>query len=104
MVGGAKDHQTPSLPDEELTDIVKGELADTMSLTAAADFISITRWEKAIPLYTVGHLGRIEEAEAKLPAGVVLTGNAYHGVGINDCVREAEVAARRAVDLVIGLS
>jgi len=104
MIGGAKDHQTPFLPDEELAGIVKEELAVTMGLEAPADFVSIIRWEKAIPLYTVGHLDRLEEAEASLPEGIVLVGNAYRGVGINDCVREAEVAARKVVDLVIGLS
>jgi oxygen-dependent protoporphyrinogen oxidase len=100
MVGGARDHETPFLPDEELLTTVKAELAATMGLTAEPSFSTIIRWKEAIPLYTVGHLDRLAEAEANLPPGVVLAGNAYRGVGINDCVREAEVAAEKVLDVL----
>ena len=69
-----------------------------MGLTAEPSFSTIIRWKEAIPLYTVGHLDRLAEAEANLPPGVVLAGNAYRGVGINDCVREAEVAAEKVLE------
>jgi oxygen-dependent protoporphyrinogen oxidase len=97
MVGGARDHTTPFLSDDELTGIVKEELAATMGVTAEPSFVQIHRWKKAIPLYTVGHLDRLAIAEEKLPAGLTLAGNAYRGVGINDCVRESEVAARKVI-------
>jgi len=98
MVGGARDHETPFLPDEELLSTIKAELAATMSLTANPSFVKIIRWKEAIPLYTVGHLDRLAEAESTLPPGVVLVGNAYRGVGINDCVREAEIAAEKVLE------
>lgn len=97
MTGGAREHEIPFLPDDELVTTVKSELAATMNLTAEPSFVTILRWKEAIPLYTVGHLDRVAEAEGKLPPGVVLTGNAYRGVGINDCVREAEVAAEKVL-------
>jgi oxygen-dependent protoporphyrinogen oxidase len=97
MVGGARDHETPFLPDEELLSTIKAELAATMSLTANPSFVKIIRWKEAIPLYTVGHLDRLAEAESTLPPGVVLVGNAYRGVGINDCVREAEISAEKVL-------
>lgn len=98
MVGGAKDHETPFLPDEELIALVREELKITMGVDAAPSFSTIIRWRKAIPLYTVGHLDRVTEAEGRLPQGLVLAGNAYRGVGINDCVRESEVAARKVME------
>jgi oxygen-dependent protoporphyrinogen oxidase len=76
---------------------VKAELGVTMGLTAEPSFTTIIRWKEAIPLYTVGHLDRLAEAESSLPSSVVLAGNAYRGVGINDCVREAEVAAEKVI-------
>jgi oxygen-dependent protoporphyrinogen oxidase len=100
MVGGAKNHETPFLPEEELLATVKEELAVTMGLTAEPSFFTVIRWKEAIPLYTVGHLERLAEAEKELPPGVVLAGNAYRGVGINDCVREAEVAAGKVMETV----
>ncbi len=97
MIGGARDHETPFFPDEKLLTIVKTELAATMGLTAEPSFVTIIRWKEAIPLYTVGHLDRLAEAENGLPPGVVLAGNAYRGVGINDCVREAEISAEKVL-------
>ena len=97
MVGGARDHETPFLPDIDLLDLIRKNLSLTMGLTATPTYQTVFRWKKAIPLYTVGHLERLEEAEGKLPAGIVLTGNAYRGVGINDCVRDAESAAKKTI-------
>ncbi len=97
MVGGARDHTTPFLDDEDLVGTVRRELASTMELTASPSFTTVIRWDRAIPLYTVGHLDRLGEAEKALPRGIVLAGNAYRGVGINDCVREAEVAAEKVM-------
>ena len=97
MVGGARDHETPFLPDTDLLNLIRENLSLTMGLTATPTYQTVFRWKKAIPLYTVGHLERLEKAEAKLPDGIILTGNAYRGVGINDCVRDAESAAKNAI-------
>jgi oxygen-dependent protoporphyrinogen oxidase len=97
MTGGARDHETPFLSDDELLSVVKAEIAATMNLTAEPSFTTILRWKEAIPLYTVGHLDQVARAEDNLPPGIVLTGNAYRGVGINDCVREAEIAAEKVM-------
>jgi oxygen-dependent protoporphyrinogen oxidase len=97
MTGGARDHETPFLSDDELLSTVKTEVAATMNLTARPSFVTILRWKEAIPLYTVGHLDQVAKAESTLPPGIVLAGNAYRGVGINDCVREAEVAAEKVM-------
>jgi oxygen-dependent protoporphyrinogen oxidase len=101
MTGGARDHETPFLPDDELLSIVRTEIAATMNLTATPSFVTILRWKEAIPLYAVGHLDQVAKAESALPAGIVLAGNAYRGVGINDCVREAEVAAEKVVEALL---
>jgi oxygen-dependent protoporphyrinogen oxidase len=64
------------------------------------EFLKIFRWPKAIAQYNIGHLDRmrkIEAAETRHP-GLVLAGNSYRGVGLNDCV----VSAHRAVDLIVG--
>ncbi|TNF49239.1 protoporphyrinogen oxidase [bacterium] len=100
MVGGARDHTTPFQSDTELVETAKTELGATMGLHVQPVFTTIFRWEKAIPLYTVGHLDRLRSAEDALPGGLVLAGNAYRGVGINDCVRESEVAAEKALEML----
>ena len=50
-----------------------------------------------MPQYEVGHAERIEGIEAALAGspGIFLTGSAYRGVGIADCVRHATETAER---------
>ena len=47
--------------------------------------------------YTVGHGGRIQELEARLRSipGLLVAGNAYHGIGVPDCIRMGKEAAEQ---------
>ena len=49
-----------------------------------------------MPQYHVGHLTRVETIEQTIARhpGLALVGGAYRGVGIADCVRSGEDAAR----------
>jgi protoporphyrinogen/coproporphyrinogen III oxidase len=81
--------------DEELVGTARAELRETMGVTGAPVFQTVARWPKSLPLYEVGHEKRVAETErlvAALP-GLRLIGNAYHGVGIPDCVKLAKSAA-----------
>ncbi len=100
MAGGARDSKTHLLSETELLKLIRTELEQTMSLTVEPEFTTIFRWPRAIPLYTVDHLMRVDEAENSLPKGVFLTGNAYRGVGINDCVRESAVTAKKVLESI----
>lgn len=57
-----------------------------------------------MPQYVLGHLDRLEEAEVALSryGGVVLTGSAYRGVGIPDCIRDGSLAAEKVVRYLSG--
>jgi oxygen-dependent protoporphyrinogen oxidase len=83
------------LDDEELLRVVRDELADIMGLRAAPDLVSIYRWRKANPQYDLNHLDRVEgmQARAGTHPGLFLAGCSYDGVGVPDCVRQAERAA-----------
>ena len=61
-------------------------------------FHRIFRWWHSNPQYDVGHLERVDAIEAALPAGLTVTGSAYRGVGIPDCVRQGRDAARHRRD------
>jgi len=95
MIGGASDPFTPRLDEEELIRVSRQELDITMGIKEAPVFQSLLRWEKAIPQYTFGHLARVESIEKRLAdhPGLFLTGNAWRGVGINDCVAAGERVA-----------
>jgi len=74
-----------------LIDLVRADLSDILGLNTAPDFIRIFRHEKAIPQYVVGHAARLKIIEDKLLCypGLILTGNAFKGVSLNDCVLNA---------------
>jgi oxygen-dependent protoporphyrinogen oxidase len=97
MIGGASDPEAVGERDETLLDTLREELFPILDIKADPVMHRIYRYEKAIPQYTFGHQARlraIEAAEERHP-GLRFAGNAYRGVGLNDCV----VSALRAVAL-----
>jgi oxygen-dependent protoporphyrinogen oxidase len=57
----------------------------------------VYRWERANPQYEVGHLERVEAMERLLAPypGLFLTGSAYRGVGVPDCIHQGTQTAER---------
>ncbi len=99
MVGGARTPQFAELADDQLLDRVRADLKDITGLAAAPEFTRIFRHEKAIPQYLVGHAARLEAVDRALEKhpGLVLTGNAFRGVSLNDCVVNAWKTAESLV-------
>jgi oxygen-dependent protoporphyrinogen oxidase len=99
MVGGARRPQLAELPDDQLLDKVRADLKDITGLAAEPEFARIFRHEKAIPQYVVGHAARLEAIDRVLEKhpGLVLTGNAFRGVSLNDCVVNAWKTAQSLV-------
>jgi oxygen-dependent protoporphyrinogen oxidase len=102
MVGGAKSPETATLDDEKIISMVFDELRPVLSLKTEPDLIRIYRWEKAIPQYLLGHSKKVRSLEERLRSwpGLYLTGNAYKGIGINDCV---ENGYKLAEEIAAGL-
>lgn len=89
MLGGTR----ASVPRDEgkLVDIVSGELREIMGIKVQPDFARVYVHEKAIPQYTVGHQGRLAAMDELLAnhRGLYLTGNAYRGISVNDCIENS---------------
>jgi len=95
FVGGALQPEMFALEETEMLNRVKRDLRDLLGVENEPIFTEVTKWEKSMPQYEVGHLGRvksIENALQQLP-GLALAGNSYHGAGIPDCIRSGEAAA-----------
>jgi oxygen-dependent protoporphyrinogen oxidase len=102
IVGGARNPELVALDDESLVGVVREEMRITMGISAPPAFARVVRWPRAIPQYTVGHAKRLEEIEAKLArlGGLSLGGNAYYGIGINDCTAHAGALAPRLAEVL----
>jgi len=72
-------------------------LRQWMKVTETPLFARVQRWRRAMAQYTVGHLRRMEEVDARLARlpGLYLAGNAYLGIGVPDCIHTAQIAAGR---------
>lgn len=79
---------------------VRGELREKMGITAQPLFERTACWPASMPQYTVGHTERVRIIEDMLRdfPGLYLAGNAYHGIGIPDCVRMGREAAAKIAD------
>lgn len=100
FVGGVLQNEMMSLPDDAIVTAVREEFRALLGVTAVPGIIEVQRWPDSMPQYEVGHLDRvaeIERAAAHLPR-FALAGAAYRGVGIPDCIRSGEEAARVIFD------
>ena len=95
FVGGTRDPEALALSDDQIIEIVRRELREITGIAAEPQFTRIYRWPHAMPQYEVGHLVRVARLEMHMQriAGLQLSGNAYHGIGIPDCVRIGRSAA-----------
>ncbi|WHX39882.1 protoporphyrinogen oxidase [Mesobacillus sp. AQ2] len=100
-VGKPDDQEAVNLSDDEIIELVLRDLNKTMNITAKPEFTVVTRWSKAMPQYTVGHLERIakvkSELEKELP-GICLAGGSFEGVGIPGCIDQAEAAVAKVLE------
>ncbi|GAX88512.1 protoporphyrinogen oxidase [Effusibacillus lacus] len=99
-VGRAGDEDIVDEPDESILEKVKRDLKDSMGIEAEPIFVRITRWRKAMPQYTVGHLERLaafEKEVAKEYPGLFFTGAAYKGLGVPDCIQQGKDTAETAL-------
>lgn len=98
MVGGARGRAQAALDPGTLCAVAHEELGAILGLRPGPpSFQHVVQWSHAIPQYEVGHLARLERIDQALRGleGLHLTGNAYRGIGLNDCVRSSnELAAR----------
>jgi oxygen-dependent protoporphyrinogen oxidase len=101
-VGSAGDDDVVDAPDEDLVAACERHLAALLPLPEHAAQTGVVRWHRAMPQYETGHLERVARIRSGLPAGIVVTGSAYDGVGIPDCVRAAGEAAERVAEHLAG--
>jgi oxygen-dependent protoporphyrinogen oxidase len=95
--GGHHEELVQDLDDAGMTNMVLEELDTILGIKANPAFSKTYRWHKGMPKYTVGHLDRIAVLDRTMSThpGLHLIGCSYKGIGIGDCVHEAQIAAER---------
>ncbi|MBL8054769.1 MAG: protoporphyrinogen oxidase, partial [Nitrospira sp.] len=103
-LGGVGREDILQREDQTLVATVREELTSICGITAEPSYTEVNRWWKAMPQYTIGHLSRLEQLDAAVSRypGLILTGAAYRGVGIPDCIRDGVLAAEQVIQSLSG--
>ncbi len=102
FLGGARDEAVMGLTDEEILETVYRELRNSVKLEGRPMFARVYRWREAMAQYEPGHIARVAKIEkrvAEIP-GLALAGNAYHGIGVPDCIRSGKEAANSVAQFI----
>jgi oxygen-dependent protoporphyrinogen oxidase len=104
FLGGTHDPAPLQWSDEEIQSVVGAELRSILGIDAVPSLVRIHKSEASMAQYNVGHgsrIARINEILSRTPR-LALAGNAYHGIGVPDCVRSGSEAAKKVLtDLAI---
>ncbi len=84
-----------------MLETVRRELRAIVKLEASPIFTRVYRWREAMAQYEPGHIARVAQIEKRVAEihGLALAGNAYHGIGVPDCIRSGAEAANKVVQL-----
>jgi protoporphyrinogen/coproporphyrinogen III oxidase len=97
FVGGPGKEEAVDRSDEQIIADVRAELSSLLGIHSEPVFARVFRWPKGNAQYDVGHLDRVKEMHQLCPPGLFLTGSAYEGVGIPDCVHQGQQAADKVL-------
>ncbi len=91
MLGGDGNHAIKDMTDRELISRACQDLRGIVGSRNEPGLSRVYRWRRGIPQFVVGHSERLERIETELRrlGNIHVAGNAYYGVGINDCVKQA---------------
>lgn len=97
FAGGARAPEMAEMADGELCRILLAELGRMLGIRGEPDYVNVAHWPGTMPQYYVGHRERVRAIESGVAAlpNLELAGNAYHGVGIPNCIHSGEAAAER---------
>ncbi|MDR0392439.1 MAG: protoporphyrinogen oxidase, partial [Planctomycetaceae bacterium] len=97
FAGGARNPTAAEMPDEELVPLLFNELKRIVKITGEPLFNVVAHWARTMPQYYVGHrelIQTIEQTTSQQPL-LALAGNAFHGIGIPNCIRSGFDAAEK---------
>ena len=97
FLGGELNPEAALWDEEKIKAVLKEELAQIFGFDNHPTEIYIRKYPMSMPRFALGHREEISRAMHRLSrhSGLALCGSAYHGVGIPDCARSGDLAARK---------
>jgi oxygen-dependent protoporphyrinogen oxidase len=99
FVGNAGNETFADRDDADLVGMVAEGLRPLLGLRGEPSRVWVHRWPGAMPQYRVGHGDSMDELERAMAGhpGLFLAGASYRGIGVPDCIRQAQETADRIV-------
>jgi oxygen-dependent protoporphyrinogen oxidase len=99
FVGGTRQGHLLAWDDHRLVELAAQQLAELLQIRGEPVLSQVTRQDRAMPQYHVGHIQRLERIDSRLRSlpGVALASNALRGVGLPACIQSGEAAAAAVV-------
>ncbi|MGL4593469.1 MAG: protoporphyrinogen oxidase [Thermoguttaceae bacterium] len=97
FAGGARAPEFAEMPDERIVPILLAELKKVVKIEGEPLFTKTSHWPRTMPQYHVGHRELISDIqkECQSDTTLALAGNAFHGVGVPNCIRSGFDAAEK---------
>jgi oxygen-dependent protoporphyrinogen oxidase len=95
FIGGIKDPEAVTLDDDAVIACLGNDLVAALGVDGPPAMARLTRYQGAIPQYTLGQLDRVARVEALLAGypGLHLRASWRDGISVADCVHNGEVLA-----------
>jgi oxygen-dependent protoporphyrinogen oxidase len=107
FVGGHRNEAIVAQPDDALVELAHRELARIFAIDEKPSLSRVYRWQPGNPQHPVGYLEDLAQVEATLKdqlPNVFLAGAGMRGLGIPDCVRQAQETAAQVLTSLAGAS
>ena len=100
FVAGKNAEDRSSHSDESLARAMQAELRDMMGFRDEAETVRLYRWKSAMAQYQPGHVALVKRIEERLlhHAGLYISGNAFEGIGVPDCIRRSRAIVRSMLE------
>lgn len=95
FVGGSRQPELAQKPDEDLISLAVHDVNTILGVKGEPSYINVTKWDKAIPQYQVGH-GKYKDMLTDLEQnnpGLFFTGNYRSGISVADTIVNANEIA-----------
>jgi len=96
MLGGERRPDLYLLDEKETAALALKEVERQLGIDQTPSTIQCEKFASAIPQFEIGHQKKVQRIEEKLKAlspNYFLSGNAFYGVSVNDCVKHSKTLA-----------
>lgn len=99
FIGGARNTEIALENEDEPVRVAISDLDKVLGLSGSPEFVSVKKWEHAIPQYNIGYenvVRAIENFEAE-HRGIFFCSNFYKGISVGDCIKNSLVTTNKIV-------